>query len=519
MKNMNEEKISADPSASSGKRTAKIYSELMDKGRKKAVSLKGTEFERKPKISIRTRLIIAFALIFGFSVIINAWIIYTLSELQHKNHFLEVADSYLREIHQARRFEKNYLLYGTNLQDALEHIRNAKKILEENRPKVAKVLSSDNFKAIVSHASHYGELLVEIEKALKPESKKEIEKQLRSHGSKMVSLASDLVKIERESVDDNFKLARRIPFIFLFVLMILMFIISFFFTRQILISLSRLISYTERIAKGDFTRIVLVKKYYDEFSRLAIAINHMLDDLENHQKILVESHKMRAIGSLVAGVAHELNNPLNNIMLTAASIQEDFKDLDEEEKLDMLNDILEEAERSRKIVRNLLDFARESETTIKSLSIEDVVKKSIGLVSNQVKLAKVRLETNIPENLPPIYSDEQLLSQVLVNIMLNAVDVLPEKGKISVSVSSNQKDGYLSVNITDNGPGMAEHVLQRIFEPFFTTKPEGKGTGLGLSVSRGIIEQLGGHIRVKSEVGKGTVFDVMIPKIDIPFKV
>ena len=288
--------------------------------------------------------------------------------------------------------------------------------------------------------------------------------------------------------------------------------------RGLLNTLGRLLGYTEKIAKGDFTRIDIANEFHDEFSPLEVAINKMIDELEKRHKILVESHKIRAIGNLVAGVAHELNNPLNNIMLTASSFQEDYDILDEKDKNEMVDDIIGETERSQKIVRNLLDFARESETAVVPLQLEKVLRKSINLVANQVKLAKIQLKADIPSDLPPIHSDPQLLSQVFVNIMLNAIDALPKKGQIFISVDSNREDGFICIDIKDNGPGMPEHVLQRVFEPFFTTKPQGQGTGLGLSVSRGIIGKLGGHIRVKSEVNKGTVFSIMIPKTDIPFK-
>ena len=470
------------------------------------------------KMSIRSRLILAFLPIISFSIIINGWIIFILYKLEHKNHFLEVTESYMNEIQQARRFEKNYLLYGTDLTDALKHIHLARILLEDNRAKITKILKVNNLNALHNHINDYEKLLLDIGKAKDPSAKKKIEIELRNHGSKIITIAADFAKIEKESVNRNYKLARKITLIFLIILIVMLFAISAFIMRGILSTLGRLLGYTEKIAKGDFARIDIANESRDEFFPLEVAINNMIDELEKRHKILVESHKIRAIGNLVAGVAHELNNPLNNIMLTAASLQEDHDVLNEKDKNEMVDDILGETERSQKIVRNLLDFARESETTVVPLRLEEVLKKSINLVANQVKLAKILLTADIPSDLPPIHSDPQLLSQVFVNIILNAVDALPEKGQIFVSVDNHRQGEFISIDIKDNGPGMPEHVLQRIFEPFFTTKPQGKGTGLGLSVSRGIIGKLGGHVRVKSEVNKGTTFTIMIPKTDIPFE-
>jgi signal transduction histidine kinase len=230
----------------------------------------------------------------------------------------------------------------------------------------------------------------------------------------------------------------------------------------------------------------------------------------------VESHKLRAVGTLVAGVAHELNNPLNNTMLTASMLQEDFQDLTHAEKQEMINDIIKETERSQKIVRNLLDFARESETQSIPLHIDEILNGSIRLVANQLKFKKVNLTTNFVKNLPPVHGDAQALQQVFINLIFNAADALKEKGEIVVSTSKNDKDDYVIVEVKDDGPGIPEHILSRIFEPFFTTKTHGKGTGLGLSVSRGIIRKLGGYIRVKSKLGEGSTFSVFLPITNIP---
>ncbi len=472
-------------------------------------------FER-PKFGIRTRLILSFLLIFGFAATINIWMIYTLSVLQEKTHFLEVADSYMNEIQQARRFEKNYLLYGTNLGDAIEHVHKAQHLLEINEPMVSKIVSRDNFKTIVTRTSEYDGLLRRIGEGPDEKSRGVIENRLREHGSEMSSFAGSFARQEKESVDRTFSLIRRIPYIFIGILSVMMISIGFLLTRPLLNALSRFMIYTDRIGKGDFTHIIPQRKYRDEFTQLAHAFNHMIDELESRHQILVESHKIRAIGSLVAGVAHELNNPLNNVMLTASTLMEDFADFDEEEKMEMLEETIGEAERAQRIVRNLLDFAREGEVGLEPLDLSDVLHRSGRLVANQMKISKVCLQMDIPELLPPIHGDGQLLCQVFVNLLLNALDALPQKGKILVSADTQKEKGFIKVNVSDNGPGIPEHTRQRIFEPFFTTKS--KGTGLGLSVSQGIIRKHGGYLRVESEVGSGTTFSVLLPKTDIPFR-
>jgi len=473
---------------------------------------------QRPLLSIRTRIILSFAFIFALCAATTGWTLYTVAHLQTTLHFLELIDSYLSEIQQARRFEKNFLLYGTDLDEAWTHLERAEQILSVNHDAIAALTGEDNLSIVSEHLSNYRSLLQQLAEAPSPEETSRIEGHLRDHGSHMIAFAVELTHKERESVDRTFLLAQRVPFAFLGVLLVLMVVIANFLSRQLLSSLSRFTAYAERIGLGDFSPITPVRKSRDEFSQLALAFNHMVQELNHRHEVLVESHKLRAIGNLVAGVAHELNNPLNNIFLTGASLIEDFPDLDDDEKLDMATDVMQEAERAQHIVRNLLDFARQSETRIEPIHLDEVLRRSVDLVANQVKMSKIVLDLQIPPELPPIHGDSQMLSQVFVNLILNAVDAMVEHGTIQVRVRKDRGEGYLAVEFEDDGPGIPEHVLGRIFEPFYTTKKKGKGTGLGLSVSLGIVKKLGGTIQAKSAVGEGTTFTVLLPTTDIPFR-
>lgn len=476
--------------------------------------LENIELLKRPSISIRTRLILAFSLIFAMCVLITLWSIYFMEKIQIKIHFLETSGNYRAEVLEARRYEKNYLLYGTNLQDAIDHVKNAEQILSENFQTIKEIVGLQALQIMNSHLAQYNLLLSELTRPHNEEKRNMIEPQLRDHGSLMISLALDFEKKERESVEKMLTLARRVPFFFLGLLLVCMIFIVSFLARQLLGTLARFMEYTKRIGDGDFSPITPRKKFRDEFSQLAMAFNRMTHELDRRHNILVESHKLRAVGTLVAGVAHELNNPLNNTLLTATMLQEDYKTLNDDEKHEMIQDIIKETERSQKIVRNLLDFARESETHSMPLDIEEILKGSIRLVANQLKLAKVNLTTNFAENLPPVHGDAQMLQQVFINLILNASDAFSEKGMICITTSKNNEEDYVVVEVKDNGPGIPEHILSRIFEPFFTTKA--KGTGLGLSVSRGIIRKLGGYIQAKSKLGEGTTFSVFLPITNIP---
>ncbi len=480
---------------------------------------KTQKLKERPRISIRMTITISYALFFILCIAITIWSFWIISTLEDKIKFLEITDNYLSEIQQARRFEKNYLLYGTNLDDAMEHLANSKKILSANKETIKKIMGEKNFQTKSDYMRRYEKQLVRLKNSEAEGNRADIVPLLRQYGGEMVSFAVEFVKKERSSVFHMLNLAKRVPFYFISGLLILMMIFITFFTHQLLVTLKRFMEYTKRIGEGDFSPIVPAKKYRDEFTQLAEAFNTMIKELNHKQSILLESHKLRAVGTLVAGVAHELNNPLNNTLLTAEMLKEDFSVLPDNDKLEMIDDLIGETERSQIIVRDLLDFARESETHIKPLAIEKIVTEATRLVGNQVKMAMVKLETDFEDNLPGIYGDEQLLKQVFVNLIINALDAMPPGDKVSIGIHKDKETDFLLVKIKDNGPGIPDHIQPRIFEPFFTTKRQGKGTGLGLSVSKGIIRKLGGNIHLESSSKSGTVIVVSLPAIKSPSEI
>ena len=475
--------------------------------------------QHRPSISIRAKVAVSFSLFFILSFTVTGWSYWILTKLENKIEFLEIADNYMVEIQQARRFEKNYLLYHTGLPDALEHLKTADAILTQNSDKVENILGKNYFQTMVSLMSEYHGQLALLGNVKNNAGKEAIVPSLRELGSRMVSLGEEFVEKERNSATRMFLLAKRVPLYFMSALFILMLFVLTFLTRQLLLTLNRFMEYTKRIGEGDFSPILPVRKYKDEFTKLAEAFNSMIRELDHKHKVLLESHKLRAIGTLVAGVAHELNNPLNNTLLTASVLNECFPTLSEEEKMEMINDVINETERAQRVVKNLLDFAREGETEIAPLEIGKIVEDSTRLVANQVRFAKVDLKLDCEANLPRIHGDEQKLKQVFVNLLLNAVDALPPGGQIHIHIKKNKPQGYVLVTVHDNGPGIPEHIQARIFDPFFTTKGQGKGTGLGLSVSRGIIKKLGGYITLASSSGQGTMFTVALPITESPSEI
>ena len=472
----------------------------------------------RPSLGIRTRLGLGYLsfLVISVGVTIAAWVLLTRMEWQLR--FLELADHYTMEIQQARRFEKNFFLYHTNLPDVKEHVVNAETVFAAMIP----LLEPDEQQRMCSLLADYEALvegLVDLEERRTPRipgGYSAIEADMRHHGSQMVAFALELAEKERRSVNSTLVLFKRLPVAFLFVLLLLAIVTASFLARQMLGPLGRLMATTQRIAHGDFTPVTPTRRYRDEFSTFAVALNTMMRELAHRQEVLVQAHRLSAVGTLTAGVAHELNNPINNITLTAEMLREDYQTLSDDQRLDMVNDLVEQAGRAQRTVRNLLDFARESEITSERIDLGDLLSRTASLAANQIKLSGAKIAVRVPPNLPPIHGDTQSLSQVFVNLLLNALDAVGKGGHVEIAANAAREKGYVEVAVADDGHGIPAHLLPNIFDPFFTTKSRGKGTGLGLSVSLGIVRQHGGDIRVESNPAGGTTFTVLLPAAMVP---
>jgi signal transduction histidine kinase len=477
---------------------------------------------KRPSFSVKFRLVLLFLVFFGISAGAAATAIFMVSSIDRRVQYVRLTDKFSNEIQHARRSEKNYLLYGSDLSEVELHLTAADELLEQGSEELGDVVGTQEIDSIRSHLDAYRSILGNlIEMNRQPgfrdsEQLKTVSENLRYHGSKILELSLDISNKEGRLISSTTKKVKNLHSFLLIALPLLSVLIAWHIYRHIIIRLNRLMEATQRFARGDLVPITPKRKYKDEFSHLAIAMNHMMFELERRQKLLVESHKLRAIGNLTAGVAHELNNPLNNIVLTAAVLKDDYRNLTDEELQDIANDLVTQGERAQGVVKNLLDFARKSETKAENLHLEELIKETLQLARNQIKLSKIELVSEIEENLPPVFGDKDLLKEVFLNVVLNAIDAMPDGGKLTIRVAEEKRTGFLSVEVLDTGVGIPEHILGSIFNPFFTTKPVGKGTGLGLAVSKGIVEKHGGHIEVESKLNEGAKFTVRLPIVPIP---
>jgi two-component system NtrC family sensor kinase len=295
-----------------------------------------------------------------------------------------------------------------------------------------------------------------------------------------------------------------------------------------------LLKQTELIAEGNLDIKVPVISH-DELGELSDAVNHMTVKLKKaHEELtgwglslehkveertreikqieaqLYRSEKLASIGKLVAGIAHEINNPLTGVLLYASIIQNDSRiapvfraDLDL---------IISETRRCADIVKRLLEFSRETSARKVSFFMDELLDKSLSLISQQSCFHDISICRNYTQSLPPVIADPDQIEQVFINLFMNACQAMAGEGTLTIRTLFSTDTDYVCAEIRDTGCGISEENLNKIFDPFFTTKEE--GTGLGLSISYGIVESNNGKIEVTSKDGEGTVFIVKLPVSD-----
>ena len=338
-----------------------------------------------------------------------------------------------------------------------------------------------------------------------------------------------------------------------FDLLLLFLFSSYLLSRRIVTPLKKLAAAAENIAEGDLSERVDYTGN-NEIAQLAASFNTMADNLGEHvgylqranrelsqtRQELIRSEKLASVGRLAAGVAHEVGNPLGAIL--------GYLDLliggeqDEKARLDFIRRIEKEVKKIDLTIRELLDYSRSSASEVRPVEVNKVVQEAMSLVSHHKNFKSIDLHVALSDNLPDVMADENQLQQVIINIVLNAVDAMPRGGALTLETKETEFSDYnpnlpmrrkgdqgtgefrigkggdgpgrkkmVKITVKDTGKGIDEEDIEKIFDPFFTTKEPGKGTGLGLSISQGIIEAFKGSIFVSSDVGEGAVFSICLP--------
>lgn len=296
--------------------------------------------------------------------------------------------------------------------------------------------------------------------------------------------------------------------------MVMAFFISFNLGQSIIRKIRILKQATDAISSGDLDyqlppgRSSGFDMIDEAFNNMARSLKDRDDRLQKAFQRITSTERLASLGQMAAGVAHEINNPLGGILLYSNLVLEEMPPGHTSYK--NMEKIIYQTERCKKIVQNLLDFARTPSGDMEPLNVNKVILTTLNLVKDQSIFHGIEVKTELAEILPQVMGDLSRLEEVFLNLLINAVDAMEGQGAITIS-SRISSSGMVKVTIADTGKGIDKAYLPHIFEPFFTTKEPGQGTGLGLSITYGIVQKHGGMIDVQSEPGKGTTFTITLP--------
>ncbi len=425
-----------------------------------------------------------------------------------KKHAKELSTDFVLRL---RLLEKNYMFYRdkgsyTELDNTLSQIKNITPFCYDCTPYIESV--HNLFSTYKKSDSLTGKL--------------------QTAGDRMEKITDKIAGRERQKINAFINNSQNLLLSALVLLFSLGPLFVYKTASYIVTPIKRLAEITRKISEGDITLRAPLKEQ-DETYSLAVSFNKMLDTLQQTQQSLkeslellnekqaqlVESEKRASMGFLVAGVAHELNNPLNNISLRAEIVKEEIKEYSNTRLNDYVQDIVMQSDRAHHIINNLLDFARARKSAaMKEQDIVRIVKDSINLVANQLKVNSIKLVQEIPAGIFYIKGNHSKLEQIFISIMTNAIQAMKDSGTLTVSIRPDSGNDTISIKFSDTGKGIPERDLRNIFEPFFTTKAPGEGTGLGLAVSHTLVKEHKGKIDVESKVGGGTTFTITFPLLE-----
>ncbi len=465
--------------------------------------------------TIKSKVIVLLIVCLAFIGVLHVLYYHYIFSLQGKIELIQKLDDFRGNMLEMRRYEKNFIYFKDieSLNETIFYFFKIEDFSRELSKDVERVVGSDKIVEFQNDLNVYKTILDENMRIAKKDKGELNVDLIRTKGKKLVDFANELIMTKRQRIQKNIHRIMLIPLIFIVSFIVLMFLIIHLISKGILKPVALMQQATEMAAKGTFRPIVYKSEREDEVTHLIETFNEMAKQLETKQEQLLQSRKMASIGTFTSGIAHELNNPLNNISLTAESLMEEFTEMTKKEASEMMMEILAQADRASQVVKNLLEFSRTESPILLELNINEVLDRTIKLIRNQIMITGIQLKIVNSENLPAIKGRSQDLQQAFINILLNSIQAMKDlSGENIISIHTGLgPDGYIRSDFSDTGIGIKPEDMKNIFDPFYTNKPVGRGTGLGLSLVYGIIRTHGGYIEVKSEINKGTTFSIYLP--------
>ena len=416
-----------------------------------------------------------------------------------------------------RRFERNYFLHheDTDRRENARYIGRLRERLTQSELDVGLLGTPARIAILQDRLDRYARLMDRYTGA-DAESKRSLESEIRAAGKDIVGVAENMVASERQLVRSALGTFRTVLVFLIVGVALLMVAIGLVLSRRVVQPLKELEASVDAISNGSRDKLALPAGDR-EIAAIVNAFNHMLKELDLRQRHLLHAEKLASLGTMLSGVAHELNNPLSNIWTSNQLLLEELGEADVESQRLLLMRIDEQGERARNIVKALLDFTREAKFRQEPVVLIELVDQTVRFIKGEIAAAEASVKVDIPADLV-VPADRQRLQQVLVNLVRNGLEagehvVIGARGPLPAYGDPSFADGspVVEISIRDDGGGIPADVLPRIFDPFFTTKDVGKGMGLGLFIVHQIIEEHDGAIEATSQPGQGTVFRIRLP--------
>ncbi len=520
------------------------------------------------RMSLKKKIILSFLISSVIIAVLAISAFVNFIEMRKEIRYLEVADSLRSKSLQLRRHEKNFFLYGdlTEIGQVYLYIKDIKAIIRQAAPlyETGNLLNlqskteeyarrfnaversvadfHNGFNALKLRQRRYAAFFPLLEstflerpaavsdilgKVFMIDGNEPIRKYLaelgteitalRKNGEEILTISKDLDKSARDRVENAITLLQTMTMVLFPLFFFIGFGTLFFIGQSVVSRLKILTTAIEKTGKGDFRSLPVPEKH-DEVGVLITAFNRMEQDLVNRDEELKKkneelhrSRKLASIGTLASGVAHELNNPLNNIYISAQILEKEARDSCNPLVHEIVGDIVGQAVRVKRIVGDLLEYARGKEPHFREVELNDLIRGVQRLVKAIADTDKINFVLNSDSSRIFIKADPEQMERVFINLFSNAVEAMSGKGDIIITLKS--AGDSVRIWVSDTGKGMTPEEMEKVFEPFFTTKD--KGTGLGLAIVFSIIKKHKGEIFVDSEKDRGTTFYITLPRGDV----
>jgi two-component system, NtrC family, sensor kinase len=493
--------------------------------------------------SIRQKVRLGYFAVVVMILGLSAFTFFELDFLEKKVMSGEAISEFFDTTLEIRRFEKNYVLYEqrSDYDENLQYVNRAGELFDANIAGFAAVSTPEQIIGLRDSIQRYKSLMEQYEKLIRRQKRRStgsdsalkirLAGDIRKTGKDIITVTEEMSRAERKSLQTLLASSRRVLIISISLLIVLVVIIGQVLAKMVVKPLKLMERNMEVIAEGKFENIRIDSKDREVLS-LTRAFNKMLRELDLRQRHLVQSEKLASLGTLLSGVAHELNNPLSNISSSSQILAEEIAEGDLAYKKELVDQINEQTDRARNIVRSLLEFSRDKEFKDRQLPLRSLFEETIRFVKGQLP-ASVTVTLDIPEDLV-ITADKQRIQQAFLNLIKNGIEAIAGEGSVAITARKHHaidkagddtgitnylkyrgkctlEDDTVDIEIRDTGEGIPVDLLPKVFDPFFTTKDVGKGSGLGLFIVHEIIEEHDGCIAVDSEPGKGTAFLIRLP--------